>query len=106
MPLQARSGSTVPKETARVAQAVFPKGNPYLTLRDELETVYDDNLFGSLFPSRRQAAESPDAWRWSPCRSLPKGSLIDKPLSRCGVGLTGSTYWAWNWRTQGSIFRC
>lgn len=59
MSLQVRSGSTVPQETARVAQAAFPKGNPYLTLRDELETVYDDEIFASLFPSRGQPAESP-----------------------------------------------
>ena len=26
----------VPEETARVARAAFPQGNPYLTLRDEL----------------------------------------------------------------------
>ena len=28
--------SAVPADTARVAQAAFPKGNPYMTLRDEL----------------------------------------------------------------------
>lgn len=59
MSLPAQSGSTVPEETARVAQAAFPKGNPYLTLRDELETIYDDSLFASLFSSRGQPAESP-----------------------------------------------
>ena len=40
MSLRPRSGSHVPEETARVAQAAFPKGNSYLTLRDELETIY------------------------------------------------------------------
>jgi hypothetical protein len=40
MSLQAKAGSLVPEETVRVAQAAFPKGNAYTTLRNELETVY------------------------------------------------------------------
>ena len=59
MSLQAKSGSHVPAETARVARAAFPKGNPYLTLRDELETIYADSLFAPLFPTRGQPAEAP-----------------------------------------------
>jgi transposase len=39
MSLQANPGSRAPDETARVARAAFPKGNAYLTLRDELETI-------------------------------------------------------------------
>jgi transposase len=59
MSLQANLESTVPEETARVARAAFPKGNPYLTLRDELETIYPDTHFAALFPNRGQPAESP-----------------------------------------------
>jgi len=59
MSLRVKPGSSVPEETARVARAAFPKGNPYLTLRDELETIYADSLFASLFPKRGQPAESP-----------------------------------------------
>ena len=51
MSLQVKPRSTVPEETVRVARAAFPKGNPYLTLRDELETIYVDSLFAALFPS-------------------------------------------------------
>ena len=61
MSLQMKPGSTVPEETARVAQAAFPKGNSYLTLRDELETIYTDSLFVSLFSPLGQPAETP--WR-------------------------------------------
>ena len=39
----------VPEETARVARAAFPKGNPYLTLRDELGTIYHDEV-SSIHP--------------------------------------------------------
>jgi transposase len=59
MSLQANLGSSVPYETARVARAAFPKGSAYLTLRDELETVYTDGLFAGLFPKRGQPAEAP-----------------------------------------------
>jgi transposase len=57
--LRPQPGSQVPEETARVARAAFPKGNPYLTLRDELETIYADGLFAALFPKRGQPAEAP-----------------------------------------------
>ena len=35
----------VPAETARVARAAFPKGNPYLTLRDQLGVIFQDDDF-------------------------------------------------------------
>jgi transposase len=59
MSLQVKPGSSVPEETARVARAAFPKGNSYMTLRDELETIYADSLFASLFHKRGQPVESP-----------------------------------------------
>jgi len=59
MSLQVRPGTSVPKETERVARAAFPKGNPYMTLRDELETIYVDSLFSHLFSKLGQPAESP-----------------------------------------------
>ena len=34
----------VPEETARVARAVFGKGNPLLKLRDELGANFQDSL--------------------------------------------------------------
>jgi hypothetical protein len=30
----------IPEETARVARATFPKGNRYMTMRDELGVLY------------------------------------------------------------------
>jgi len=51
----------VPKETARVARAAFPKGNRYLTLRDELGTIFNDDMFAHLFPKVGQPGEAP--WR-------------------------------------------
>lgn len=51
----------VPSQTALVAKAAFPKGNPYLTLRDELGTVFDDSDFEELFATVGQPALPP--WR-------------------------------------------
>jgi transposase len=51
----------VPEETARVARAAFPDGSPIMRLRDALGTLYDDELFADLFPTRGQPAEAP--WR-------------------------------------------
>jgi transposase len=51
----------VPEETARVAKAVFRKGNPYLSLRDELGTIFADADFADLFPKRGQPGLPP--WR-------------------------------------------
>jgi transposase len=51
----------VPELTARVAHAAFPKGSPYLRLRDELGVVFDDAAFLDLYPRRGQPALPP--WR-------------------------------------------
>src|SRR4051794_33072548 len=40
----------VPEGTARVAKAAFRKGNPLLSLRDELGAVFADTDFADLFP--------------------------------------------------------
>jgi transposase len=39
----------VPLTTSQVAQAAFPKGNLYLTMRDEIGTLYSDWDFDTLF---------------------------------------------------------
>jgi len=41
----------VPEETARVAHAAFPKGHPYLIVRDVLGTIFQDDDFAALFPA-------------------------------------------------------
>lgn len=51
----------VPEETVRVARAAFPKGTPYLTLRDELGTIFVDEDFSDLYPEDGQPALA--AWR-------------------------------------------
>src|SRR3989441_11784357 len=61
MSLHPHSLEPVPEETARVARAAFPKGHPYLTFRDALGTIFQDEDFSSLFPAWGQPGLPP--WR-------------------------------------------
>ncbi|HVO71035.1 MAG TPA: transposase, partial [Aggregatilineaceae bacterium] len=61
MTLQPQPILPVPEETARIAQAAFPKGTIYLQLREELGTIYEDAFFAELYPPDGQPAASP--WR-------------------------------------------
>jgi transposase len=61
MSLQPIPIASVPEETVRVAQAAFASGNPYLTLRDKLGPIYQDDDFTALFPACGQPGLPP--WR-------------------------------------------
>ncbi len=51
----------VPEATAQLAQAVFPKGNVYMAMHDNLGGIYEDEQFVDLFGVRGNPAEAP--WR-------------------------------------------
>src|SRR5215204_2667319 len=51
----------VPAQTVLVARAAFPKGNLYLSIRDELGTLFEDQDFIELFSRRGFPAVTP--WR-------------------------------------------
>jgi transposase len=61
MALRPHVVAPVPEETARVARAAFPKGNPYLILRDALGTIFQDDDFSDLYSHEGQPGLS--AWR-------------------------------------------
>jgi len=61
MSLQPQPVCPVPEETARIARAAFPRGNVYMRVRDALGSLYSDETFADLFPTRGQPAETP--WR-------------------------------------------
>lgn len=61
MSLQPQAIPPIPEETARVAHALFPEGNRYMRLRDEVGTIYTDEQFAALYPAGGQFAEQP--WR-------------------------------------------
>src|SRR5512144_2898922 len=51
----------IPEETKRVAEAAFPKGNVYMQMRDEIGSLYQDDLFVDLYSAEGQPGWSP--WR-------------------------------------------
>jgi transposase len=58
----------VPADTARIARAAFPRGNPYLVLRDRLGAVFADADVADLCPRLGQPAYAP--WRLALVRLL------------------------------------
>src|SRR2546428_4755047 len=67
----------VPEETARVARAAFPKGQPSLTFRDALGTIFQDEDFSALFPAWGQPGLPP--WRLALVTIMPfRENLADR----------------------------
>lgn len=59
MSLRAPVVYCIPDHTAEVAWAAFPKGNPYLRMRDALGPIYTNPDFAHLFPKDGQPAYAP-----------------------------------------------
>lgn len=59
MVLHRQSIKPIPSQTQEIAQKAFPKGNPYMSLRDKLGTFYDDEDFAELYSSEGQPALRP-----------------------------------------------
>lgn len=61
MSLHPQTNFDIPLQTITVARAAFPKGNRYMKMRDELGTIYHDELFAQLYPGRGRPVQAP--WR-------------------------------------------
>ncbi len=61
MSLKSQPVYAVPADTERVAKATFKKGNPYLTLHDELGPIFEDSDFAQQFSNTGQPGIPP--WR-------------------------------------------
>ena len=59
MSLQSPLAYAIPEQTSQVAHAAFPKGNPYMQMRDTLGPIYTNPEFAALFPKLGQPAEAP-----------------------------------------------
>jgi transposase len=59
MSLRSPLGYCLPEETARVARAAFPRGNPYLRLYDALGPIFHNPDFADLYSAVGQPAEDP-----------------------------------------------
>jgi len=61
MSLRMNDEMGIPVQTVEIARSAFPSGNIYMTLREELGTIFQDERFQRLYPQRGQPAEAP--WR-------------------------------------------
>ena len=61
MSLKSEMIPPVPEETARIARTAFSQGNRYMMMRDVFGTLYQDEDFSSIFPTRGQPGLAP--WR-------------------------------------------
>lgn len=59
MSLRAPLFSVIPEQTEQIARAAFPKGNPYMAMRDAMGPIYTNPDFAHLFPKEGQPAEAP-----------------------------------------------
>jgi transposase len=69
MSLHPQPLGSVPEETARVAQAAFPRGHPSMRMRDEFGPIFTDTAFAPLFATRGRPAEAP--WRLALVTLMP-----------------------------------
>ena len=123
MSLRPSLAGAVPASTAMVAGAAFPRGNPYMRLRDTLGPVFTDQQFALLFPGLGQPAEAP--WRLALVTLLQFAETLSErraadattgpwPIrlrssgraSPEGVGSTGDACPGWSWPTLASMRRC
>jgi transposase len=58
MSLDAPLAYIIPDETARVARAAFPKGNPSMRVRDTLGPLFTNPDFADLFPTHDAPAQA------------------------------------------------
>jgi transposase len=61
MSLRPTALTPIPEETARVARAAFPKGTLFMRIRDDLGTIFQDEMFAAVYPSCGQPTLAP--WR-------------------------------------------
>src|SRR5258708_37020427 len=81
----------IPEETAYVARAVLPQGNVWMQMRDELGTLYEDQDFADLFPSRGQPAEAPWRLALAACRRERSSGHVGCFVSACVLHSTGGS---------------
>src|SRR5260370_14511362 len=61
MSLGRRRLQEVPEETQEMSKAVFPNGNIYMAMRDQVGILFEAEDFAELFPAVGQPSES--SWR-------------------------------------------
>jgi transposase len=88
MSLKPQAIEPIPDETRQVAQAAFPKGNPFMTMRDELGVFFEDAQFVALFAAQGPSGVPP--WRLALVTVMQYAeNLIRSPSRRCGAQSAG-----------------
>ncbi len=111
MSLHPHNPDPVPTETARIACAAFPKGNAYIHMRKRLDSLYRDEQFDKLFPSRGKPPPAsgypglPGGWHSSQYLSSPRTCRIGRLLMPSVLVLTGSTLSPYSSTILGSTTR-
>ena len=59
MSLRPQMIASVPEETSEIAHKAFVKGNIYMQMRDELGSIFTDDVFIDLYPNNGQPAVRP-----------------------------------------------
>jgi hypothetical protein len=93
MSIHPQAIGSIPEETVRVARAVFPRGNIYLTMRDQLGTLYEDQDFAASFPNEDGLRKRPSSSPWFVSSNSLKGSLIGKQQRLFAAELIGNMSW-------------
>ena len=57
--LRPEYNTDIPELTQWVAKAAYPNGSMFMTMRDELGPIFEDEAFAALYPNLGQPAESP-----------------------------------------------
>ena len=89
--LQPSRSTDVPELTKLMAQAAFPKGSIFMTIRDELGTVFEDEAFTDLYPSLGQPAESPARLALVTVMQFVENLTDRQALDSCSVRCDGLT---------------
>jgi transposase len=85
MTLHITSNFEIPSETKQIAHAAFPKGNMYMTLRDELGSIFNDEIFKDVYSNVGQGAIPP--WRLALVTVLQHGeNLSDRQAANAVRG--------------------
>ena len=71
----------IPEQTIQVARAAFPKGNPYMRMRDALGPIYTNPTICRALFAHRTTSGGP-----SPARAHHHDAICRRALGRAGGG--------------------
>lgn len=103
MSLRAQQEFTVPAETARVARAAFPRGNPYVRLSDTLGPIFSISQFVACVHRKVSLPKIRSASPWSRSFSSLKVSPFGKRPMLSGAVSIGSMLCSCLWRMPASM---